>query len=97
MSVVLPAPLGPSKPNISLSATPDRILALFSGRTRGQSPGRANYGKIVHIFDWNGQYLEAMALDRDVLMIAAPDTSGRFCALVESPEPAVVCYRLPHR
>ncbi|MFQ5679950.1 MAG: BF3164 family lipoprotein [Gemmatimonadota bacterium] len=80
---------------LDVAATRERIYALFSGRTRGGFPGEANYGEYVHVFDWEGRFLEAFRLDADAIAIAADESEGRLYAVRHLPTPAVVEYRLP--
>ena len=80
---------------VDAAATPNRVVALFSGRESEAFGTRAPFGACLHTFDWNGTYREAYRLDSDVLAIAA-STEGEFVYGVRhEPTPAVVRYRLP--
>lgn len=79
---------------ISMTATATRIYALFSGRTRGGYPGRANVGRKVDMFDWNGEYLKSIRLDRDVYDIAVDTAGTELTAMVLKPHPALMRYPL---
>lgn len=80
---------------IDVAATQDRIYALFSGRTRAGFPGRANYGEYVHVFNWEGEFLEALHLDADVLAITVDEQEGALYAVRHLPVPAVLRYEWP--
>ena len=80
---------------ISVTATRDRVFALFSGRTRAAYPGRANYGEHVHIFDWDGQFLGSLDLGHDTFVIAVDADANRLYGVSIDPEPSVYEYSLP--
>lgn len=51
------------------------LFALFSGRLRSEYPGDARYsGQFIHVFDWLGNLLGVIHLDRDVRGIAVDDS-----------------------
>ncbi len=80
---------------MDVAPTADRIYALFSGRTRAGHPDEATYGRTVHVFDWNGQLLQALTLDADVMAIAVDEERGRLLAVRHLPTPALLSYPLP--
>lgn len=70
------------------------IFALFSGRTREGFPGRANFARFVHIFNWDGTFQKALRLDHDVLSIAVDRESTTLYAVTHDPTPAILRYAL---
>ncbi len=70
------------------------IFALFSGRTREGFPGRANFARFVHVFDWKGTFQKALRLDHDVLSIAIDRGSTTLYAVTHDPTPAILSYSL---
>lgn len=80
---------------IDLAATGDRLYALYSGFTRGERPGRANFGQQVHVFDWDGKLHRVLPLDQPVLGIAVSDDGQNIYAVRHDPEPAVLRYTVP--
>lgn len=72
------------------------FFALYSGRTREAFPGRANYGSIIHFFDWEGVLTESYELDADVISIAFSEQDGILYAVRHDPVPAVVMYDLSY-
>lgn len=72
----------------------DGFLALYSGRTRADFPGRANYGSTIHEFGWNGQLRAVYELDSDVISIAWSETDRLLYAVRHDPVPGVVVYAL---
>ena len=72
----------------------DGFLALYSGRTREESPGRANYGATVHEFDWEGHLRAEYQLDADVIAIAWSHRDALLYAIRHDPSPAVLVYEL---
>jgi hypothetical protein len=79
---------------LDVAPTRDRIYALFSGRTRAGYPDRATYGEYIHVFDWEGRYIEAIKLDAEVAAIAADERRGRLIAIRHLPVPAVLEYSI---
>lgn len=73
----------------------DHLYALYSGFTRGERPGRANFGQQVHLFDWHGNLRRVIPLDQPVLGIAVTDDGRTMYAVRHDPEPAVLRYQLP--
>jgi len=72
----------------------DGFLALYSGRTRDEFPGRANYGSEVHEFGWDGELRAVYELDSDVISIAWSEADRRLYAVRHEPVPGVVVYGL---
>jgi hypothetical protein len=80
---------------VDVAATPNRIVALFSGRESQEFGPRATLGACLHIFDWQGTFKEAYRLDSDVLAIAASRDGELLYAIRHEPTPAVVRFTLP--
>ncbi len=79
---------------VDLAATDRYLFALFSGDRRGDVPGRATFGKQVHVFDWDGNKLKVFDLDERALGITVDPTGGTLYAIRWDPKPAVVRYSL---
>jgi hypothetical protein len=79
---------------IDVATTPDRIYALFSGRTRAGHPEDASYARYVHVFDWQGGLLAVLHLDADAAAIAVDPGRERLLAVRHLPTPAVLSYSL---
>lgn len=77
---------------IDIAVTDERIIALFSGRSRAERPGRANVGNILYIYDWKARLHDVYKLDSDVIAIAVRDSI--LYALRHDPRPAVLRYVL---
>lgn len=80
---------------VDLAAAGDRLYALFSGRTRAERPGRANFGQQVHVFDWEGTLRSMIDLDEPVLSLAVTPDGRTLYAVRHDPVPAVFRFRLP--
>ncbi|MFL5386718.1 MAG: BF3164 family lipoprotein [Longimicrobiaceae bacterium] len=80
---------------IDLATTAARIYALYSGKTRKEAPGRANFGTYIHVYDWQGRLRAVWTLDAAVLGIAVDPAGRTLYALRHDPEPAVLAYALP--
>lgn len=80
---------------IDVATTEERIYALFSGRMRAGFPGRANYGEYVHVFDWEGDFLEALRLDAEAFTLTVDEENRALYAVRHLPAPAVLSYSLP--
>lgn len=79
---------------LDVTATNDRIYALFSGRTRAGFPGRANMGSEIHIFDWAGELQGAVSLDCEAVHIVVNVGDQLLYAISHNPQPAVYGYDL---
>lgn len=82
---------------ISLTASTTRIYALFSGRTRGQFPGRANYARELHVFNWSGRLIEVARLDRDVFSIASTADGSILYGISHEPDSEILKFSLGTR
>lgn len=80
---------------VDLVAAGDRLYALFSGHTRAERPGRANFGQQVHVFDWEGRLVRVVDLDAPALSLAVEEDGRTLYAVRHDPEPAIVRYRIP--
>jgi hypothetical protein len=80
---------------VDLTDAGDRLVGLYSGYTRGERPGWANFGAEVHVFDWDGRLRARYRLDHAALTIAVDAAGRRLYASRREPVPAVVEYPLP--
>lgn len=77
-----------------LASTDEHLFALFSGETRGSAPGMAQFGKLVHVFRWDGERVASLRLpERTRAITVTPDGADLFAIHVD-PKPAVVRYPL---
>ncbi|HEU4453757.1 MAG TPA: BF3164 family lipoprotein [Longimicrobium sp.] len=77
-----------------LASTDEHLFALFSGETRGSAPGMAQFGKLVHVFRWDGERVASLQLpERARAITVTPDGADLFAIHVD-PKPAVVRYPL---
>jgi hypothetical protein len=81
---------------VAISGTRQRVYALFSGRTRAGSPGRAYEGSQVHVFDWDGNLVGSLELEGGAVSLAADETDSSIYVLVQDPMPAVMVYDVRH-
>ncbi len=89
-----PAPPGDDQRNayIDLAVTPSFIFGLYSGAPSEEEDG--NFGTLVHVFDWDANFLTAFRLDAPVLGIEADEEAGVLYATRHVPSVAVVHYVL---
>lgn len=78
---------------VDVATSGESIFALYSGRTRGEYPGEANFGEFVHVYGWDGKLRRTLRLDAAVIAIAVDDRSGILYAARHDPTPAVLRYR----
>jgi hypothetical protein len=79
---------------IDAAATEKAIYGLFSGVRRMDRPGRATFGDIVYVFDWEGRVTGVLKLDALAIAMAVdPDASTLYAIRLE-PQPAIVRYSL---
>lgn len=62
---------------ISVSVTDKYIYALFSGRSELLYKDQHYFGDIVHIFDWDGELIKQIKLDKDAWQIYVNDKSKK--------------------
>jgi hypothetical protein len=80
---------------VDATASGNRLYALYSGHTRGERPGRANFGRQVHVYRWDGTLHRVVHLDQPVLGIAVSADGRTMFAVRHDPEPAILRYHLP--
>ena len=79
---------------VDVAATSNGIIALFSGRKSGNFGREMSDGDQLHVFDWDGRFLDVWKLDSAVQNIAAsPD--GAVLWAFERGTPRLVEYTLP--
>ncbi len=80
---------------IDATAGRDFIFGLFSGRSEADFPGRDNYARDIHVFDWKGSLVAVLRADRDVFAIALDEDRHRLLAIAHDPVPAILSFPLP--
>ena len=75
---------------VDLAATERHVIALYSGMRRGDRPGAAHFGRVLHVYDWSGRLLRQVVLDAEVLHVAADERTGTLYASRSIPGPAIV-------
>jgi len=78
---------------IDVTFSSQRIYALFSGRTRSEFPGIANTGKYVYVFNWDGEIIERIEFDRDVIDIEYNEGSKTIYGLQINPFPEIYIFK----
>jgi len=79
------------------AAVTDRFMfTLYSGRSRKDFPGKANFGEDIHVFDWAGNLLQVFKLDNDVLAITVDQKAEILYAIRHYPTVALLAYDLPN-
>lgn len=93
------AVISPDSPNGYVSAAVDseRIYALYAGRTTAEHGPIQSYGRDVHVFDWDGRFIEVFRLDRDAFAIEIDPEHGHLLTIGHNPSPAIWRYALPQR
>lgn len=80
---------------IDAAATESAIYGLFSGVRRMDRPGRAAFGDIVYVFDWEGRVTGVLKLDALAIAMAVDSDNRTLYAIQLEPQPAIVRYSLP--
>ena len=81
---------------VDLSATEERLYALFSGRSEFHFRGDMEQAEFIHEFDWDGNLITVHVLDRPVEHIAVDPVRGRILATVRDPVPGLVSFPFPY-
>lgn len=74
-----------------VDATERYVYALFCGCL----PGEGNMPQSLHVFDWNGNFVAELGLDRQVTSLDVTDDDRALYGTIEAPYPAVGQWRLP--
>jgi hypothetical protein len=77
----------------AVRATDRYIYALFCGCR--EADDRDQRSQRVHVFRWNGDFVDEIQLDRRVTAFAVPNDDSVLYAAVTEPHPAVGEWRLP--
>ena len=77
---------------VDATASADFVFALFSGRTMSGYAGHPNFGRFVHVFDWQGNFKTALQLEHDAVAIATDETGQTLYVLQHEPRPSIVRY-----
>lgn len=80
---------------LDVVGTEDGFLALFSGRADAHYPSESWLGEYVHMFDWDGRFLEAYHLDRPAVAIELDRAARRLIITTIEPYPSIRVYNLP--
>jgi len=78
---------------IDVAVTATHFFALYSGRTREEYPGKANFANLIHKFTWDGELVQVFELDRDVLMITVDEEEKTLYGTQLYPIPEIVVYK----
>ena len=79
---------------VDVAASRDFIFALFSGRTLAGFEDRSNYGREVHVFDWDGALRGVIRLEIDAIGLAVDEDSNSLYASEHDPVPTIAEYIL---
>ncbi|HEX8391759.1 MAG TPA: BF3164 family lipoprotein [Longimicrobium sp.] len=74
-----------------MDSTERYVYALFCGC----KPGLGNLPSMLHVYDWNGNFVAEFAFDRQVTSLDVSDDDRVVYATMESPYPGVGEWRLP--
>ena len=80
---------------VGVSATDEHIVALFSGRLRGDAPGIANYGNRLLYFDWDGNLLTDVTIPDNLIAVYADGETQTVYGIRHEPSSAVLSYPFP--
>jgi hypothetical protein len=80
---------------VDVTATDTVILALYSGRLKGDFPAQFGAGSEVHAFSWDGRPMGRWRLPEAVQKIRADQSGSLLYASGSAPNPTVVVYALP--
>jgi len=79
---------------VNVTADDDHIFALFSGKLSRRFHGRENYGRYIHVFDWDGKLVQVAQLDQESIALALHPSSKTLYAVGAPPDPQVRSYPL---
>jgi len=80
---------------IDVTLSKDNIICLFSGYSREELPGQANFGDKIFIFDYKGKILKAFEISEKLLSISYDESNKVLYGLdVSAEEEEVFRYKL---
>lgn len=79
---------------VDVTASRDFVFALFSGRTYAGYEGRENFGREVHVFDWDGALRGVVQLEVDVIGLAVDEDANSLYVAEHDPVPTISQYDL---
>ncbi len=84
-------------PNVygDMATSRDYIFALYCGRTGDRHGAYQNFGRDVHVFDWGGNLVTVLRLDRDAFALEVDEANGRLFTVEHDPVPSILRYDLP--
>ncbi|WP_303318478.1 BF3164 family lipoprotein [Flavivirga abyssicola] len=77
---------------IDVSVTNENIYALFSGNTRNDSSFA--YGKLIHVFNWEGELIDVMELENDSISIEINSDNSELYVIEFTTIPKISKYTL---
>lgn len=77
---------------VDVSATPHKIVALYSGLSRAEAKGTAQLGREIHTIDWDGKGFRRIYLPKPALAVGVSPNDRHVYALHLSPTPGVAVY-----
>lgn len=77
-----------------IATTSDRIYLLYSGKLSNKHSSDFIMCSEIHVLDWDGNFLEKMILDKEVVNIAISKGDQRLYAITHDPEPQIVYFQL---
>lgn len=80
---------------ISCTSTDRLVFLLYSGRTVDEFGLKALQGNIIKIFDWNGNQLAQLNIDKDLQCITVSLDGNTIYAISYMPEPTLVKIDIP--
>jgi hypothetical protein len=76
-----------------MDATDRYVYALFCGC----KPGQGSLPAMLHVYDWNGNFVAEFAFDQEVTALDVSDDDQVIYATYEQPYPGLGEWRLPSR
>jgi hypothetical protein len=79
-----------------ISTSSDKIYLLYSGKSldNAKTPSNMIQCSEIHVLDWNGNFLEKMILNMEVVNICITDDGKNLFAIANVPEPQIVYIQL---
>lgn len=78
-----------------ISTSSDKIYLLYSGKKSAdytKSPYDIEKCSEIHVLDWEGNFLEKMVLDTEVVNISFSESDQKIYAITNNPDPGIVYF-----
>ena len=79
---------------LDVCATNQYVYALYSGRNYEDSKDKAFMGKVIKVYDWNGNIVKKLNLDIEIKVMCISQDDKKIYGIAFQPDPVLVSFTL---